>query len=332
MKKMVWMIVLTMIVGAVFALYTLRGVDQNANENMADGNATEKPKMEIGDYILYGKYHDVPILWRVVHLDDEGDPVLFSDRIITLKKYDQSGSYNYERSNLRQWLNSDEQQIEWWQKPPVGSTQSEEDQAYDQEKGFLANGNFNSKERSYLKPFTHQVLMSKGDTAQPDGGSKWFDFPLNYELEYQQAIASAVASSEQAYYKNMTERVFLPSAKQLKEWVYDRQDILGESYNMGRPTEEAIEKSAYRDVDLRASLPHLYWFNHALAENSALSNKKLSDVERPCQLIEGSGTNIGCYDAQDYTVGVRPLVQVDQSSLRIVDGGEGSFDKPYRIQ
>jgi hypothetical protein len=41
--------------------------------------------IKVGDYIRFGQYREQPILWRVIHLDRDGDPVLFSDKIITIK-------------------------------------------------------------------------------------------------------------------------------------------------------------------------------------------------------------------------------------------------------
>lgn len=40
--------------------------------------------LKIGDYIQFGRYQGEHILWRVIDIDDEGDPLLLADEIITL--------------------------------------------------------------------------------------------------------------------------------------------------------------------------------------------------------------------------------------------------------
>lgn len=33
--------------------------------------------LEIGDYVQFGEYYGAPIQWRVIHKDEEGNPLLF---------------------------------------------------------------------------------------------------------------------------------------------------------------------------------------------------------------------------------------------------------------
>ena len=35
-----------------------------------------------------------PILWRVIDFDEDGDPLLYSERILTLKAFDAGGDYH----------------------------------------------------------------------------------------------------------------------------------------------------------------------------------------------------------------------------------------------
>src|SRR5690606_34292540 len=44
-----------------------------------------------GDIIEFGNYNNEPILWQVVHIDENGNPLLFSKRILTIKAFDASG-------------------------------------------------------------------------------------------------------------------------------------------------------------------------------------------------------------------------------------------------
>ena len=55
--------------------------NQVVPEVMQTGEAqAAAPTVNIGDYIQFGKYNDVPILWRVIHKDTNGDPILLSTK------------------------------------------------------------------------------------------------------------------------------------------------------------------------------------------------------------------------------------------------------------
>ena len=121
-------------------------------------------RFAIGNYIEFGTYYGEPILWRVIHVDKDGDPLLLADRILTLKAYDSRGDFHpgiegrvehgsskWEDSNIRQWLNSEELRITWWQNEPKAENIFLGWNPYDREKGFLANGNFTSSERKLIK-------------------------------------------------------------------------------------------------------------------------------------------------------------------------------------
>ncbi|WFD09600.1 hypothetical protein [Tepidibacter hydrothermalis] len=59
------------------------------------GCENSQPKeLKIGDYIQFGKYNDELILWRIINIDPDGNPLLFSDRIISLKAFDADGNYH----------------------------------------------------------------------------------------------------------------------------------------------------------------------------------------------------------------------------------------------
>jgi hypothetical protein len=40
------------------------------------------------------KYYNEPILWRVINIDKDGDPLLFSEHILCLKAFDSAGAYH----------------------------------------------------------------------------------------------------------------------------------------------------------------------------------------------------------------------------------------------
>ncbi|NLB81829.1 MAG: carboxypeptidase-like regulatory domain-containing protein, partial [Clostridiaceae bacterium] len=50
--------------------------------------------INIGDYVLMGKYYDELILWRCVDIDENG-PLMLSDKIIAFKPFDATGYHTY---------------------------------------------------------------------------------------------------------------------------------------------------------------------------------------------------------------------------------------------
>lgn len=50
--------------------------------------------LKVGDYIVYGKYNNQPILWRVINKDQQGT-VLFSENILSIKPFDAKGDGTY---------------------------------------------------------------------------------------------------------------------------------------------------------------------------------------------------------------------------------------------
>ncbi|MDA3846431.1 MAG: hypothetical protein PF505_07790, partial [Vallitaleaceae bacterium] len=114
-------------------------------------------ELKVGDYVLYGRYEHEPILWQVINIDAEGNPLLFSDSIISYKAFDaielsedqinditvneyrnEYGNNNWALSNIREWLNSDTVIVEYTTSIPSETGVSNGDNAYDYEKGFLA--------------------------------------------------------------------------------------------------------------------------------------------------------------------------------------------------
>jgi hypothetical protein len=321
------MLVLTMLMSMV-QVGSIPGVDvmQVAKANTPTPTVTSTSPsiltMNIGDYIQFGKYNNIPILWRVIHKDANGDSVLFADRILTIKAFDARGSYHseyyrkqygsndYSGSNIRQWLNSSSpnsgtNRIDWIQNDP--SKANMEINPYDTEKGFLANGNFTSAERSLLQPFTHKVLLAGVDAAKRDGGT------ANHY--WSSDISTIVQNYDSAYYKNVTDQVFLLSVKQLKEWVYNRGWPI-----TAKPTSAAIAQSTYKDAtNLNSESNWYYWLNSPRVGNS---------VGVRTAYLDGY-----VYDrtAHYYGLGVRPALLLNLKSSNFKSGGIGSVSNPYVV-
>jgi serine/threonine protein kinase len=288
-------------------------------------SANNTPKIQVGEYIKFGKYYDEPILWRVVHNDDDGDPVLFSDKIIAIKGFDAAGKYhkdstradygsnNYEKSNLRQWLNSTSVTIDWSQNSPSITNMTDKNNSYDKEAGFLSNGNFSSSERKMIKPIIHKVLLAKIDRAQADGGSEIHERNIGKP-------DVAVWNYDSAFYKNVEDSVFLLSVKQIKEWVYDQRSILGNDYHIGKPTAIVIFKFLFNNDESNSDGNWYYWLNSPNAKYSSGVRTIDSDGE------------VSSASAYSNNLGIRPALQLDLSEAIFTDEGDGSYENPFVIK
>jgi hypothetical protein len=180
-----WLLLRVLIVSLIFTLLN-SSIYTHMNESSA------APKVKVGDYIVFGSYASAPIVWRVIHQDANGQPIIFADKIIDLKPFDiprkqsaerlrmEKGGNYYPDSNIRQWLNSS------------------------LESGFLSNFHFSAKQRALIRPYTHRVVLAPADARLADGGSK--------AHEYRTTFPEVVQNYDQsAYYKKVTDKVFLLS-------------------------------------------------------------------------------------------------------------------------
>ncbi len=275
--------------------------------------------VKVGDYIQFGSYYDEPILWRVINIDEDGDPMLLSERILCLKAFDAAGDYHtdddrrklgsneWENSNIRQWLNSSEREINWIQNPPSAENVWKGHNPYYQEKGFITKDNFTENERNLIKPVTHKVLLSAIDKDKRDGGSE-----VHYGYKY--PIDDMIQNYGKAYYKNITDKVFLLSVKELKEYVYDR----GWEYR-AKPTAKAVENSTYKEFYISNS--KFLWY-------------RLRSPDAPyswsgCYVDDAGLADIYSY-ASNGIGGVRPALYLNLKSA-IFKSGEGTLSSPYLI-
>ncbi|MGL5258328.1 MAG: DUF6273 domain-containing protein, partial [Proteocatella sp.] len=235
-------------------LFILTGCSNNETEQTVTIDA-----LKIGDYIEFGKYDEQPILWRVIHIDENGNPLIFSDRILSLKAFDSMGDYhkNAERkeggssywkdSNIRQWLNSSENagEIKWIQNPPNKDNiftvmDGEKNFAYDKEKGFLADGNFTEAERGIIHPVLHKTLLCELDMDKKTGGTTKHIANVD--------ISSAVGNYDDAYYENVEDKVFLLDIKEVRTYVIENKEDFNDDFYIGKPTKELVKKSIEYNV------------------------------------------------------------------------------------
>lgn len=290
--------------------------------------AQAAPTINLGDYIQFGTYNDVPILWRVIHQDEDGDPVLLADRILTPKAFDAAGSYHqgnsnrliwgsndYSDSNIRQWLNSTETTIEWIQNTPNETNLYNGYNPYSTEQGFLADGNFTPAERKMIKPITHKVLLSEADQINKIDGTE--------NHTYNSMLSTVVQNYDTtAYFKNVTDQVFLLSVKQLKEWVYDNRSILGTNYHLAKRTPQSLYQNTFFNYANRLD-PDTdywdYWLNTPDSESSTVR------IVNPFGQVDRN-------QASEGYVGVRPALTLNLSTTVFAEGGRGKPIDSYVVK
>jgi hypothetical protein len=279
----------------------------------------------IGDYVVFGTYNNVPIRWRVVHKEDNGNPMLLSERILSLKSFDSgdygpvegTGSNDFLNSNLRVWLNSFDTNVSWNDDSPNANRVWGGYNAYDQEPGFLSSQNFTNIEQSLLVNNEHKVLLSYQNADRRDGGSETHDYNPN-DTTYLN-LDNLLANYERAYYENISEYAFLLSVKQLHLYVYQNSGTLG-SFHLAQPTAEAISNSGFQNGDyLSEGQDWYYWLSSPWAETT-----------NSVRVMQNDGY-VGHDVADRSSVGVRPALYINHSSALVYEDGDGSVENPYVV-
>jgi hypothetical protein len=274
--------------------------------------------MKIGDYVQFGSYNKESILWRIINIDEEGNPLLFAESILCLKEFDShgkkhsedavlknpygdilesrrlDGSNEWENSNIRQWLSSEEKKINWIQNEP----------SYCKESGFLADGNFSAEERAVIKPVNHKVLLAEIDKEKKQGGKgETWDYVFD--------IKNLVENYDSSYYKNVTDKVFLLSGKELKEYVYDR----GWEFKT-KPTAKAVKDNS----NASPYYSYSYYLRNPAAYFVISCVRIVNCAEDGFTIETGrANNNIG---------GIRPALYLNMSSAAFKSGA-GTKAKPY---
>jgi hypothetical protein len=274
--------------------------------------------MKVGDYVQFGQYLGSPILWRVINIDSDGSPVLFSEKILSIKPFDaaESGTYNkeginpystdklrqaygsnrWENSNIREWLNSSDAKVKYSTQPPT--KEAVYANAYENEPGFLSN--FSEDERNAIKPVTHKSILADIDKEQKDGGTELH--PYNENIDY------SVQNYNKAYFENVTDKVYFLDIKEFNDFVYER----GFDY-IKKPTQEAVSNSEYKYNILNTENYWYYWLRLPCTDFSSYARHVGSD-----HFIYSSSAN--------YHGGVVPTLNLKSGSIKT---GNGTVSDPY---
>ena len=192
--------------------------------------ADDKPTIEIGNYIQMGTYEGKPIVWRCVAKDDNG-PLMLSDKVLCdSMPYDAKtnknaetgshrrnswrgkyGSNHWRDSNIRSWLNSNEEagKVKWLcGNPPTSESVYPESSAYDQKEGFLRS--FSANELGAIKTVKQRSIVS-----HPEYTAGYID-AAGVDLPYNTTIDTVADGYDSAHYEYIWDRVFLLDVQQLK--------------------------------------------------------------------------------------------------------------------
>lgn len=146
---------------------------------------TETAVLKKNDYIYFGKFNGENILWKVISVDKNGNPLLFSERAICFMPFNAgktvtAGSSDWKNSTIRQWLNSEDSKTFEFECNPENKIK---DDKITVSGGFLCSDNFTGAELSVLK-------SDSGDRAFLPTTAMLSDIPLN--LRQKSPTAAAV--------------------------------------------------------------------------------------------------------------------------------------------
>ena len=199
----------------------------NVHSLLAENVAKTTTQVNLGDYMILGKYNGKDIVWRCVSIDDTGT-LMLADSIIDMLPYDAKtndnnhskshsrnnnrdnrGSNYWKDSNMRSWLNSTAVagEVKWLcgNPPREGSVNGN---AYDQKAGFL--NDFSKAEIAAMKNVTQRSIVS-----HPEYNLGFHDGEGRSDLEFNTNIENVANNFNSAYGENSTEKVFLLDVQQV---------------------------------------------------------------------------------------------------------------------
>lgn len=226
-----------------------KGADslQGSSEQTADVKGTE---LKTGDYISFGKYYGQPIVWRVINVDDDGCPLLLSDKLLSFKCFDAAerenssdevrktyGSNFWENSNIREWLNSPAKSVSYSTTAPIVDNVAYGENSFASEPGFLAG--FTAEEQKLVKAHSHEILLPEMEKDLKEFGTEVYSSTRRDKLN------RIYGNFDSSFGKAVKDKVFLLSIKELRDYVLDRGwDIKAAPI----PQAEARDESDYEEL------------------------------------------------------------------------------------
>lgn len=172
------------------------------------------------------------------------------------------GSNYWTTSNLREWLNSEKETVNYTNQEP--STTVLGNAAYTNENGFLSN--FTKEEQSKIAITNHRVYLSTPDAAiSKDGGTMQSVSNVYRGTSLTYALPGLLQNYDNYYYKNEKDKVFLLNDYELYQYIQKRGWSLSKNL-----TETAKNKYSYYNNTIE-------WFINAPTEN--IGNEYIRTVQ-----------------------------------------------------
>lgn len=319
------------------SLFTIAAMLLTFTPVNAAGNSLKE-----GDYVKFGTYLGGAILWRVVDFDEESDPLLLSDKVLTTKPY---ALYNHdagfterhwETSFIRTWLNSigEEAQTKYViEDDALSNPMNGHIWNYDlfvSEAGFLSSKNFTAAEVDILKESKQRDTLVGKYASEKEGGEQIFK-------QQDTDIAGYAALVKKAYYKYVTDKMFIMDAEQLNE-VYQKFG----NYVLTGASNEALQYDYYTTSDLvdgyftysNTKVPLEKPFDYTMYYTRNIYDRNTTDIFRYLIMSVESQNVGGIVPFFGHTTpdasGVRPACYIDMSKTAIASGS-GTKDDPYRF-
>ncbi len=183
--------------------------------------AYAEPKyLSNGSYVEFGSIHGKPILWRVISHDKNGF-LLYSEAAAEEKAFDAAtdtvredvyrkthGSNYWGGSALRDWLNSEDEKVSFTNAVPDAAHILDGRNDYHSESGFLYE--FTPAEKEYISEVENKSYLSYIDCYEISGGSSVIETGADIEDP---------GNSESAFYRNVSDKVFILDKKTLYDKV-----------------------------------------------------------------------------------------------------------------
>lgn len=263
-----------------------------------------------------GTYNGEPILWRCIEDTERNEILLFSDKILCFKAFDEE-SNEWKNSELRLWLNSTSSANEY----------------YDEE-GFLSNTNFSETQRQLIKTVNHSVyLPDLNDNERPFKNKYRKGRPHGDEFEKISCV-SELEFVMGGKSESVEDKIFLLNERQ----IFDIYSFMGTA---ARDITHKLNDEYYVDnysYDYWIQSPYSFEFGDDNDNNSAVCTISGEYDDQPHEAYYDSFVKYIYNERGDKYAyrnvteksGVCPAFYLDIDNM-IINSGSGSNDDPYII-
>ena len=277
--------------------------------------------LNVGDYIVLGRYGGENIVWRYV-ADDENGKLMWSDEFICKKPFGESNSW--ENSWIRTWLNSSREVNNVSDMSSVDPLEQLYEEYYKNESGFIHSDNFSQSEISVIK-----TVMLKTPAPKIEGWTLPTEYA--YKCGYKEAYCDKEELEKSRDYYSKLESIILPENIFLLDFeqllmIQNNSSILGDCFkNIVCINEPISDSSRYW---IRTPIDGVMvtsvqsgtgeYYKHTLAvDNYSYGD----DAEKRDFCIS---SNNRC----TYSNFIRPAFYLNEENAQILSGS-GTKDAPY---